>query len=104
VPRGTAIFPANAPGGIKAGTNRTPTIVQLDLGGYMPIRLGEERQLRFTVDLFNVFNNQRAISVDKTFVLGSGLAGVPDTPNPFWGTGVVFNYPRTLRLGVKFQF
>jgi hypothetical protein len=104
VQRGTAVAPANAPGGIKQGSNRSPTTYQVDLGGYLPIRFGEERQLRFTVDLFNVFNNQRAIVQDQTFVLGSGLAGVPDTPNPFWGNGTTFQYPRTLRLGVKFQF
>jgi outer membrane receptor protein involved in Fe transport len=104
VQRGTAQAPADAPGGIKAGSNRSPSTFQLDLGGYLPIRFSEERQLRFTVDLFNVFNNQRALVQDQTFVLGSGLAGVPDTPNPFWGTGTTFQYPRTLRLGAKFQF
>ena len=104
VPRGTAIIPTDAPGGIKAGDNRSPTTYQLDLGGYFPIRFSEERQLRFTVDWFNVFNSQRAIVQDQTFVLGSGLAGVPDTPNPFWGFGTNFQYPSTLRLGVKFQF
>jgi len=104
VPRGTATAPADAPGGIKAGSDRSPTTYQVDLGGYLPIKFGEDRQLRFTVDMFNVFNNQRAIVQDQTFVLGSGLAGVPDTPNPFWGTGTTFQYPRTIRLGVKFQF
>jgi outer membrane receptor protein involved in Fe transport len=104
VPRGTALFPADAPGGIRANTNRGPFTWQLDLGGYYPINVGENKQLRFTVDWFNVFNNQRALIYDTTFSLGTGLAGVPDVPNPFYGTGTVFQFPSTLRLGAKFSF
>jgi hypothetical protein len=104
VPRGTAIAPSDAPGGIKAGSNRSPTNFQLDLGAYYPIQFGENRQLRFTADWFNVFNAQRAVIQDNTFTLGSGLAGVPDIPNPFFGQGTIFQYPSALRLGVKFQF
>ena len=104
VPRGTAVIPANAPGGISAGESRSPFTMQLDLGAYFPIEFSENRQLRFTADWFNVLNSQRAIIQDNTFSLPSGLAGVPDTPNPFYGQGTIFQYPSTLRLGVKFQF
>ncbi len=104
VPRGTAIAPADAPGGIKAGSNRSPTTFQLDLGGYYPIKFSENRQLRFTADWFNVFNTQRAVIQDNTFTLPSGAAGVPDIPNVFYGQGTIYQYPSTLRLGVKFQF
>jgi len=104
VPRGTALAPADAPGGIEAGSNRSPTTYQLDLGGYFPIKFGEVRQLRFTADWFNVLNTQRAVIQDNTFTLPSGAAGVPDIPNVFYGQGTIFQYPSTLRLGVKFQF
>jgi outer membrane receptor protein involved in Fe transport len=104
VPRGTAIVPADAPGGIKAGSNRSPTTYQLDLGGYYPIKFSESRQLRFTADWFNVLNAQRSVIQDNTFTLPSGAAGVPDIPNVFYGQGTIFQYPSTLRLGVKFQF
>jgi len=104
VPRGTAITPLDAPGGIKAGSNRSPTTYQLDLGGYYPIKFSETRQLRFTADWFNVLNSQRAVIQDNTFTLPSGAAGVPDIPNVFYGQGTIFQYPSTLRLGVKFQF
>jgi outer membrane receptor protein involved in Fe transport len=104
VPRGTAVAPADAPGGIKAGSNRSPSTFQLDLGGYYPIQFSEKRELRFTVDWFNVFNAQRAVLQDATFTLGSGLAGIPNTPNPFYGTGTFFQQPSTLRLGAKFSF
>jgi outer membrane receptor protein involved in Fe transport len=96
-PRGTAINPLT-------GSNRTPTTYNLDLGAYYPIRFGENTQLRLQVDWFNVFNNQRAIREDETFLINSGAPGIPPTPNPFYGTGTIFQFPSALRLGVKFQF
>jgi outer membrane receptor protein involved in Fe transport len=96
-PRGTAINPIT-------GSNRTPTTYNLDLGAYYPINLGEARQLRFQVDWFNVLNNQRAIRQDETFLINSGAPGIAPVPNPFHGTGTIFQFPSALRLGVKFQF
>jgi hypothetical protein len=99
VPRGTAINPLT-------GSNRTPTIYNLDLGTYYPIKFGESRQLRIQLDWFNVFNNQRAIKQDETLRTISGIPGVGfiQFPNPFYGQGTIFQYPSSLRLGVKFQF
>jgi outer membrane receptor protein involved in Fe transport len=104
VPRGTAITPADRAGGITAGRNRTPTTFNLDLGAYYPIQFGENRQLRFQVDWFNVFNHQRAIKLDETLQITSGVTGVAPVANPFYGYGSIFQYPSSLRLGVKFQF
>jgi outer membrane receptor protein involved in Fe transport len=104
VPRGTAIIPTDRAGGIRGGSNRTPTTFQLDLGAYYPIQLGENRQLRFQVDWFNVTNAQRAVKLDETFQINSGVTGVPPTNNPFYGFGSIFQYPSSLRMGVKFQF
>jgi hypothetical protein len=97
VPRGTAINPLT-------GSNRTPTTYNLDLGAYYPISVGEGKQLRLQVDWFNVFNNQRAIKEDETFLINSGAPGIPPVPNPFYGTGTIFQFPSAVRLGVKFQF
>jgi outer membrane receptor protein involved in Fe transport len=97
VPRGTAINPLT-------GSTRTPTTYNLDLGAYYPISLGENKQLRLQLDWFNVFNNQRAIREDETFLINSGAPGIPPTPNPFYGTGTIFQFPSALRLGVKFTF
>ena len=96
-PRGTAINPIT-------GSNRTPTTYNLDLGAYYPISLGENKQLRLQLDWFNAFNNQRAIKQDDTFLINSGAPGITPVPNPFHGTGLVFQFPSALRLGVKFQF
>ena len=116
VPRGTAIVPtvtASQPGFPNVvdsiGSNRTPTTFNLDMNAYYPLKLGEKRELRFQVDWFNVFNNQRAIRLDETFLINSGIPGLSGAnqiffSNPFYGAGTIFQFPSSLRLGVKFQF
>ena len=108
-PRGTTPVPspiAGGEGGLggAVGTTRTPTTFNLDLGLYLPIRFDEKRELRFTVDWFNVTNTQRAVKLDETFQINSGVTGVPPVENPFFGTGLIFQYPSSLRLGAKFRF
>jgi hypothetical protein len=61
-------------------------------------------QLRFTADWFNVTNTQRALALDQTQLITLGVAGTPDVPNPFFGSGQIFQYPSALRLGAKFSF
>lgn len=116
VPRGTAIVPlvtatqAGFPNVVDSvGSNRTPGYWNLDMNAYYPIALGEKRELRLQMDWFNVFNNQRAIRLDETFQINSGIPGVANTagnrlPNPFYGSGTIFQFPSSLRLGVKFSF
>jgi hypothetical protein len=99
VPRGTAINPLT-------GRNRTPTTFNLDLGTAYPIMLGESRQLRIQFDWFNVLNSQRAIRQNETLRTNSGIPGAQaiQFPNPFYGQGTIFQYPSSLRIGIKFQF
>jgi outer membrane receptor protein involved in Fe transport len=112
VPRGTAIVPntgATVPGGSAGvesaiGNTRSPFTTNLDLGAYMPIKVGENKEIRFTADWFNVFNNQRALTLDQTFSLNSGVTGVPAVPNPFYGSGLIFRFPSYFRFGARFQF
>lgn len=108
VPRGTAIIPdlgASSFGVTSAvGSSRTPTTYNLDLGFYYPIKFSESKQLRFTADWFNVTNTQRAVTLDQTFQINSGVAGIPPVSNPFYGTGLVFQYPSAFRVGAKFSF
>ena len=49
-------------------------------------------------------NTQRAVRQDTTQLTSSGVTGVPDISNPFFGTGLIFQYPSAVRLGVKFKF
>jgi outer membrane receptor protein involved in Fe transport len=111
LPRGTAIVPAvtatqaGFPNKVDSiGSNRTPTTWNLDMNAYYPIKIGERRELRLQADWFNVFNNQRAIRLDETFTINSGVTGVPAVTNPFYGAGTIFQFPSSLRLGVKFSF
>ena len=109
--RGTAIVPtvaASTPGFPNVvdsiGTTRTPTTMNLDLGVYYPIRVGEGKELRLTGDWFNVFNSQRAVTLDQTFSINSGVAGVPPVLNPFWGSALLVQAPSAFRFGAKFTF
>ncbi|HET6978065.1 MAG TPA: TonB-dependent receptor [Pyrinomonadaceae bacterium] len=111
VQRGTAIIPtvsatqAGFPNKVESiGTNRTPTTMNLDLGVYYPIKVGEGKELRLTGDWFNVFNSQRAVTLDQTFEITSGVAGVPNTANPFFGSALLVQAPSSFRFGAKFTF
>jgi hypothetical protein len=111
VQRGTAIIPtvsASEPGFPNVvqsiGTNRTPTTMNLDLGAYYPIKLGEKRELRLSGDWFNVFNSQRAVTLDQTFTINSGVSGVAPVANPFFGSALLVQAPSAFRFGAKFTF
>ncbi len=111
VQRGTAIVPtvsASDPGFPNVvesiGSSRTPTTMNLDLGVYYPIRVGEGKELRLTGDWFNVFNSQRAVTLDQTFTINSGVAGVPPVANPFFGSALLVQSPSSFRFGAKFTF
>lgn len=105
--RGTAIIPdLGFTDGVESavGKSRTPTTWNLDLGFYYPIRMGEGKQLKLSADWFNVTDSQRAVTLDNTFSINSGVAGVPPVTNPFFGSGTIFQYPSSLRIGAKFSF
>jgi len=94
------------PGTNGAGRNifTAPSYWNLDLGFYYPIKFSESKELRFTLDWFNVTNTQRAVTTDTTFSLNSGIAGIPPVQNPFFGQGLIFQYPSAIRIGGKFTF
>ncbi len=111
VPRGTATVPKvtvtepgfpNVVDGV--GANRTPVTWNTDLGFYYPFRLKNEREIRLQADWFNAFNQQRAVTLDQTFTLNSGVTGVPPVTNPFYGAAVVVQPPSQWRFGAKFSF
>jgi outer membrane receptor protein involved in Fe transport len=111
VQRGTAIIPTvtavqtGFPNVVESvGSNRTPRTMNLDLGVYYPIKVGEGKELRLTGDWFNVFNSQRAVTLDQTFTINSGVAGVPPVANPFYGSALLVQPPSSFRFGAKFTF
>ncbi len=111
VPRGTAIVPAvttvvpGFPNYVNSvGTSRTPTTMNMDFGFYYPIKFGEKKELRLTGDWFNAFNSQRAVTLDQTFTINSGVSSVPPVPNPFYGSALLVQAPSAFRFGAKFSF
>jgi outer membrane receptor protein involved in Fe transport len=112
MPRGTAVVPKitvgdpNFPNYVEStGTTRSPVTSTTDLGFYYPIKLkSEKRELRLTADWFNIFNQQRAVSLDQTYSLNSGVSGIPPVPNPFWGAALIVQPPSQWRFGAKFSF
>jgi outer membrane receptor protein involved in Fe transport len=110
VQRGTAIIPTptvtTGIGGLSGavGSSRTPFTHNLDLGAIYPIVFSENKQLRLSVDWFNVLNTQRAVTLDQTFSLNSGITGVAPIVNPFYGLGSIFQSPSSIRFGAKFSF
>jgi hypothetical protein len=111
VPRGTAIVPvvtASDPGFPNKvesiGSNRSPATMNLDLGVYYPIKLGEKRELRLSGDWFNALNSQRAVTLDQTFTINSGVSSVAAVPNPFYGSALLVQPPSSFRFGAKFTF
>jgi hypothetical protein len=111
VQRGTAIIPAvtatqaGFPNTVDSiGSSRTPSTMNLDLGVYYPIKLGEKKELRLSGDFFNVFNQQKAITLDQTYSINSGSSGVAPVLNPFYGAALLVQAPSAFRFGAKFTF
>ncbi len=111
VQRGTAIVPtvsatqAGFPNIVNSiGSSRTPTTMNLDMGVYYPIKVGEGKELRLTGDWFNVFNSQRALTLDQTYSINSGVSGVAPVLNPFYGSALLVQAPSAFRFGAKFSF
>jgi hypothetical protein len=50
------------------------------------------------VDVFNVFNGQAPLNLDAQY---NGSVG---TPNPSYGTPMVLQQPRYVRLGVTYDY
>ncbi|MBI3654960.1 MAG: hypothetical protein HY232_00895, partial [Acidobacteria bacterium] len=88
----------------RGTVGRTNSTMTWDFGAYYPIKFGDNYQLRFQLDWFNVLNHQHAVRVDETFTLNSGVTGVPPISNPFYRNGTIFQFPSNVRLGVKLQF
>ncbi len=59
------------------------------------------------IDLERFVQTNRALVVeDITLRINSGISGANNIQffNPFYGEGLVFQFPSSLRLGMKFQF
>jgi outer membrane receptor protein involved in Fe transport len=77
---------------------RTPVQFQTDLQGEYDFNLGGNRRLALLASVFNLFNQNRVLDYDNYTELSFLL------PDPNFGQVVAYQIPRSLRLGVRFQF
>jgi hypothetical protein len=104
IPVGTAVEPGYPNFVNSTGSTRTPSLYSLDLGFNYPIKLAEKMDLQLSAAWFNVLNVQRAVTLDQTYSINSGIATVPAVLNPFWGSAVLVQPPSSWRFGAKLRF
>jgi outer membrane receptor protein involved in Fe transport len=89
--RGTGIETAD---GFK---ERTSTSWSLDLHADYQLAVGPGH-LVFAVDVFNLFDNTDAIDYDQN------TERRPQVLNPDFGSIIAYQEPRSVRLGVRYEF
>ncbi len=90
---GTTVVPRGTVG-------RTPWTTSLDLNvAYRPAFA--DKHLTFKVDVFNVFNDRKPVSVDEQ---GESDAGVPSAMNQTYLSPVSWQTPRSVRFMVQYDF
>lgn len=82
----------------RGSKGRLPWTYRLDLGAeYRPAFANHN--LALTVDVFNVFNQQRMSSMQEV-----GELDVVGVPNPAYGSALSFTSPRYVRFGARYDF
>jgi hypothetical protein len=76
---------------------RTPSNWSFDIHADYQFSLGAG-QLVLVVDVFNLFNSQDAIDYDQNTEIR------PQIDNPDFGLRTLYQSPRSVRLGVRFDF
>ncbi len=94
--------------GNRGAAGRTPELWRLDLVGSWPFALGEGR-LEAYLELSNILNSQRAISLDERWTLldDGQVAGLdPDEQRTAgtWGEALVVQKPLELRVGLAYSW
>ena len=92
----------------RGSAGRTQTLMMLDAHLAYPVKLGNF-DLEFILDIFNVFNEQKAITVDQEWSImdeneSAGLTVEEQRTNDRWNSALTYQEPRNYRLGVKFSF
>ncbi len=91
--------------GSRGAFGRTPTLMNLDGHFSYPFKLGDY-DLELMLDVFNIFNQQKATAVDQEYSFCSNAADdeTADCRNPNWNNPTAFQSPRNYRVGVKFSW
>ncbi len=91
--------------GNRGEFGRTPTLMNLDAHISYPFKIGDY-DLELMLDIFNVFNQQKATQVDQEYSFCSDPTQdeSADCKNPNWGQATAYQSPRNYRIGVKFSW
>lgn len=92
----------------RGSAGRTPTINRWDLHLEYPMHFGN-MDLAFIVDVFNLFNTQKALTVDQEWTImdqneAAGLTPEEQKTNDDWGKPTSFQSPRNFRVGLKLSW
>ena len=88
--------------GRRGAAGRTPFLRDLSLRGTWDVPGARSLAgARVALDLLHAFSPRKAVFLDQVRWLALDDAGRPTTPNPFYGTGLQFQPPMTLRIGVE---
>jgi hypothetical protein len=85
----------------RGAEGTTPSTSQLDLNLAYDLNMGGKQHMRFMVDIFNVFNSQKAVAVDQRYNLSGNDVG---QTNPYYLKGILFQAPLSIRIGVRYSF
>jgi hypothetical protein len=94
------------PIGGRGKEGRTPTTGSVDFHGDYVWSVTEKAKLRFGVDLFNIANTKRILSIDQNIDLGTGTTNLDFLkPNTFVATrGDSIQSPFNARVFFRFEF
>ncbi len=99
----------------RGSYGRTPSTQNLDLHFSYPLKMFGDYDLELVLDVFNAFNQQKALTVDQEWTTltqrdvtdadGNVIVSVADQKNnPNFGEALSYQAPRNYRLGVKFSW
>jgi len=93
------------PIGGRGTKGRTPFTFPLDAHAEYTVKLGEEKRLKFGVNLFNLFNQQRGLYYDENLELAPGTPD-PDYKKPqgLLIRGNAYQAPFIAQLSARFEF
>jgi len=81
----------------------TPWTKQLNFGVHYTPSFADHK-LAFNLDVFNAFNEQKAIQTDPAFANGYDRDTNAIQVNPAYGDGIYFQPPRMVRLSVSYDY
>lgn len=87
----------------RGAEGRGPTSYEADVHLGYPFQAGPVT-VNVLVDVFNVLNRQEAITVDNRYSFSQADNDKPKPTNARFGQGLIFQDPRTLRLGLRVSF